>query len=185
MNPWPMYHEALGRFLCEYAETEIVLHIILRSYVEIDRDVLVALTGAPSTGDLIKKIKDVTKSLMVSQSILDENEVTFKQLSEIATMRNLLIHRKTEHYNGIFYVHDVWTSKRHEPERFHEVSPQLINNMLMDIKIIDTRLFHVNSSSMKIPYSKAALAGAFPPAWRYKPSPPKTRDQVEQTKAPQ
>src|SRR4051812_40852283 len=93
-----------ARFRQQYPE--VLLHIVLHRLASVDPTVLSALIGGPRTGDLIKHIKIISEVTGADQSAIDENSRNFTQLSLISKVRDLLLHRKTEHYNGRFYVHN-------------------------------------------------------------------------------
>jgi hypothetical protein len=102
-DDWQAYHQALGRFLCRYADMEILLHIMLRVHASVSTDVLRCLVGAPRTGDLISLIKRVSRLGGASDTVQSVNDACFQQLSQISSMRDLIVHRKTEYY-GVAYM---------------------------------------------------------------------------------
>jgi hypothetical protein len=178
-DPWPPYHEALGRFLIAYANTEMLLHLIVHEHAGVQMDILRCLVGGPRTPDLIRLIKRLMKVQRVPDDLALENERCFQQLSQISTMRDLLLHRKTEYVNGRFFVHDIWSAKISADAKFHIVSVALLQDMTLDLRTIEVRTSVKNMPATTSSFGQEAQT-AFSSPWRYKPEQPKTRAQIFQ-----
>jgi hypothetical protein len=165
--PRQTYFEALGTFMHEFAETESLLHVLLRFRAGVSEEIAKALfTGvrADAAMDLIRRIAEINPENRALDSDLTG---TFKQFKILTQARNDIVHfgaSLKDDYEG--RVTNASRVLAQSQIRNTPVSPEILAAMASDALKVRVHIM----AAMDVPTVRVALAEVLSDAWQYKPA---------------
>lgn len=160
---------ALGRFVLEFARSEVMLKDVFTDFAQIPAPTARAVFDGMRVDVLLGKIRRVHQATGrdLHPALLD----AFSQLKAIGTMRNTLIHQGVEQDAGGQLITTNWDSA-HTDDGIATVpvSVAFVENMTTDLQTIQRAMIVLTQPEDAGPLHELGLAPPIP--WLYKPPQP-------------
>lgn len=171
------YHEALGRFVHEFARAETAVALTLRKYAGTKTEVAKVIFASTKIDVGSTQIKQIALATGAPKGARDDLEYVLQQLGIINGARNAILHYGAELVaEGTAFVSDAIKAKG-EPTVF-PISPTALNQMSHDANKIVTHLNfrHLGRPLPKGDHGLSELRKIFDAPWQYKhPTPPRLK----------
>lgn len=166
------YWLALGRFIDEFANTELLLYLQLTRCVDIDLSMAAAVFSGVRIDTAIAHIRRILQIRTYESDSVKALEEAFTQLTHSNSLRNDLVHlgATAPDADGKRYASNKLRTHIPSKYRHREVSPRVLNAMTKDLEETSFRIASLRDSESILPRRREVLGFA----WKYKPaaSPP-------------
>jgi hypothetical protein len=161
------FYLAFGKFVCEFADVEAVMHMIFRRLSGLKDGKSRAIVG----GSRLSIILSMSRRLIPITKITDKRKKEllgiFEQLNHISSFRDDLVHRGATS-SEVGFVSENWmTAKTYESIEIIRFEISHIEDATYDLIRMQARLWRVFPSKDRSPTSRKLRKWIFAP-WRYK-----------------